>query len=105
MTAKGLYTGNDDDDDDDDDDNDDNDDNDSLPPLESVSVAALSDSETETRFKFWGKEAVLTAFGYTDIAFDVFARGYILFLIGFSSSSSSAGAGTDEDVVALGASR
>ena len=48
------------------------------PHPESEAAAASSDLEPAIPFVFGGKEAVVTAVGYTELAFDVFARGYLL---------------------------
>ena len=49
------------------------------PKLEAA--AASSDLEPEIAFTFGGKEAIETAFGCTELAFAVLARGYLLVLV------------------------
>ena len=51
-------------------------------------------------FGFRVQEAVAAVFRYTNLVFAVFVRGYLLALLG-----SSAGVGTDNDMVALGEAR
>ena len=59
-----------------------NDGNDYVPPhLESEAASALSDLELVIPFVFGGKEAVTNMVGYTNLAFTIFDRGYILILV------------------------
>ena len=59
---------------------DDEDDNYDPPWLESESVAASSNLESEIPFVFGGKDTMVTAVGYIELVFAVFARGCILIL-------------------------
>ena len=52
-----------------------------LPHLDYESATASSDSEPMIPFTFGGKEAVETGIGYTELAFAVFAQGYLIVLI------------------------
>ena len=71
TTTKGCHTG-----------RGDNDNGDYAPiHPDSEAAAASSDSEPEIPFACRGKEAVLPAVGYTELAFAVFTRGYLLALI------------------------
>ena len=73
------------------------DDNDyTSPNLELAGAAALSNLETVVPFGFGGQGAVGTSVGYTNIAFSIFARGYLLILLVLSSLSSFTGAGKDK---------
>ena len=56
-------------------------------------------------FGFGGQRAVATSVGYTDLAFAVFARGYLIILLGLSSLSSPTGYGADKDTAVLGAAK
>ena len=81
----------------------DGDDEDYAPtPLALVTAAATSDSEPVVPFGFRGQEDVSTEVRYTEIAFSLFSRGYLLVLLGLYSSSLflsfSSGAGTNKDV-------
>ena len=62
----------------------------------SVIEAELSDSETSILFRLKGKEATETVFGYNELIFDVFARGYLLNLLSLSSLSYSSDVDTDK---------
>ena len=66
-----------------------------IPPALAVAVAS-SDLVPEIPLGFGGQEAMDNAVRYTKIAFVVFDRGHLLFLLGLSSLSLSTGAGTDK---------
>ena len=91
MTTKGDHMGN-------------GNNNASRPPS-SAALEASSDLEPAITIKFGGQEAVVIVAGYTKLAFSVFARGYLLVLLGLPSSSLSTSAGNDKDTADLGVER
>ena len=62
-----------------------NDNNYASLPSSLAALADFSDSEPVIPFDFGVQESVTTAAGYPKIVFAVFARGYLLVLMGFSS--------------------